>query len=351
MYHPGSYVEDALEELSMTRHECAGRLDMSDKELSELISGDRRLTVDTARKLGGFFGTDADLWVKLQNQYEMYVAEKAEEYGIETDRPYLNYLDYSYFVHHGIVANATDWRDRILHLRKALRVVRLAVLAKPDLLAMCRQATPKDGLETIVPRNTWITIGLDRATVMKTAAFDRKRFETSLPDFRKLITAEGNKREERLVRLAAACGIAFVLMPELAHANCNGVVKWIDSDHVALLLNAKGKYADIFWFSFFHELGHVRQMKKRLMIVDGEDETLEADADAFARDTLIPPSSYAEFIRTGTYTEAVVQRFALSVGIDPGIVVGRLQKDGRLPYTHLNGLRKKIDFHAFKGLR
>ncbi len=347
MYHPGSYVEDAIDALSMTRHECAGRLNMSDKELSELISGEHGLTAETARKLGGFFGTEPELWINLQNRYEMYVAEQAEEYGIESDRPYLDHLDYAYFVRSGMVPASTDWHDRIVHLRKALRVARLSALAKPDLLAMCRQATPKDGPETIVPRNAWMTIGLDRAAGMKTAAFDRKRFDAFVQETRRAVTLDDGL-EERLSGLAADCGIALVILPEMPHANVNGVVKWIDADHVVLLLNAKGKYADIFWFSLFHELGHVRQMKKRLLIVDGEDEALEAEADAFARDVLIPPQPYAAFIGTGIYSEAAVLAFSASVGIDAGIVVGRLQKEGRLPYSHLNGLRKKIDLHPLK---
>ncbi|MFA5007590.1 MAG: HigA family addiction module antitoxin [Candidatus Izemoplasmatales bacterium] len=345
-YHPGSYVEDAIDALGMTRHECAARLDMSDKDLSELIGGDRGLNAETARKLGAFFGTKPDVWVRLQNQYEMYVAEQAEEYGIESDRPFLDMLDYGYFRDLGIVPEAKGWKDRILRLREALRVVRLETLAKHDLLTLCRQSTPKEGPETIVPRNAWITIGLDLAARKVTPAFESAKLDEATRALRRLTVADDGVDHAAIEAILSPCGIAYVPLPDLAKANVNGVVKWIAGDRPSLLVNDRGKYMDIFWFSLFHELGHVRQMKRRVMIVDGQDEELERDADAFARDTLIPATAYAEFLRAGSISEAAVVAFADAIGIAPGIVVGRLQKEGRLPYSHLNGLRRKTSWKS-----
>ena len=68
----------------------------------------------------------------------------------------------------------------------------------------------------------------------------------------------------------------------------------------------------------------------------------EPEADSFAASCLIPTDKYREFTDAGTNSEHVVTEFAEDVGVAPGIVVGRLQHDGHLPHSLLNGLKKSL---------
>ncbi len=75
------------------------------------------------------------------------------------------------------------------------------------------------------------------------------------------------------------------------------------------------------------------------------DSPEEAKANEFARDFLIPPRLWRRFIESGRYkSRNAVETFADKMGISPAIVVGRLQHEGLLPHTHLNGLRQRFDF-------
>jgi hypothetical protein len=67
------------------------------------------------------------------------------------------------------------------------------------------------------------------------------------------------------------------------------------------------------------------------------DEEHEAEADRFAADQLIPPAAAQKL--QGLRSEQEVKAAAMALGIAPGIVVGRLQHEGWLPRTHLNGLK------------
>jgi HTH-type transcriptional regulator/antitoxin HigA len=67
----------------------------------------------------------------------------------------------------------------------------------------------------------------------------------------------------------------------------------------------------------------------------------EAAADRFAADTLIPPRVYERFLKHGIFTPFSVRGFADRLGLDAGIVVGRLQHDGRLKHDWNNDLRKR----------
>ena len=106
----------------------------------------------------------------------------------------------------------------------------------------------------------------------------------------------------------------------------------------ALRVN-RGSWADIFWFSLFHELGHILLHDKRhIFLEDGLDDPSwqkqEGEADDFAQRTLIPATPYRSFVKTGRFSATRIASFADEIDIAPGIVVGRLQHDGLLSLNH-----------------
>jgi HTH-type transcriptional regulator/antitoxin HigA len=111
-------------------------------------------------------------------------------------------------------------------------------------------------------------------------------------------------------------------------------------------MTIRSAWADIFWFSLFHELGHLLVHDKRDVIIEGDDadpasEKREAEAETFARDTLIPPDEYARLLKRGDVAAQRIRAFAAEIGIDAGIVVGRLQHDGHLKHDWHNDLRTR----------
>ena len=110
-------------------------------------------------------------------------------------------------------------------------------------------------------------------------------------------------------------------------------------------LSARHGSDDHLWFSFFHEAAHVLLHSKRAVFVDGTNgggAGLEAEADEWASDTLIPRRAWERFAATAPRSADAVRAFADEQGIAPGIVVGRLQYRGLLPWTHLNGLKVRL---------
>ncbi len=115
-----------------------------------------------------------------------------------------------------------------------------------------------------------------------------------------------------------------------------------------IAITAKGSYEDIFWFTLFHEIGHVFQEMKSEIFIDGEDYSsneLEKDADNFALNNLIPNSAYEHFVNAGHHLDKVKLRsFAEEMNINIGIVVGRLMKDKIIEYGNKSyeQLRRKF---------
>ena len=75
--HPGEILRDELNRLGLSANAMAKSLGVSANRISEIIRGRRGVTADTALRLSRFFGTTPQLWLNLQNTYELRRAEIA----------------------------------------------------------------------------------------------------------------------------------------------------------------------------------------------------------------------------------------------------------------------------------
>ena len=113
----------------------------------------------------------------------------------------------------------------------------------------------------------------------------------------------------------------------------------IDGNKIVLGLTARGKDADKFWFSLFHELAHI--VLGHVGQPNGTSEDDEKEADRWSGDILIDSKDFEDFRRNGDYSESQVLQFAKAQGIAPGIIVGRMQLEGMIKYSMLNNLKEK----------
>jgi addiction module HigA family antidote len=74
--HPGEHLAEQLEELGMSAAELSRRIKVPTNRITQIISGRRSITGDTALRLGHFFGTSPEFWLNLQKLYELRVAER-----------------------------------------------------------------------------------------------------------------------------------------------------------------------------------------------------------------------------------------------------------------------------------
>ena len=105
----------------------------------------------------------------------------------------------------------------------------------------------------------------------------------------------------------------------------------------------------MFWFSLFHEIGHLLLHGRQEVILENDDadpplQEREDEADRFAGDLLLPADDYLRFVASGGFSGAAIKAFASEVGIDAGIGVGRLQHDGHLGHDEQNSLRPRFEW-------
>jgi addiction module HigA family antidote len=74
--HPGEILwEDFMKPLGLSQYRVAQDIGVAPIRISEIVRGKRAITPDTAMRLGRYFGTSAMIWMRLQAQYDLEVAE------------------------------------------------------------------------------------------------------------------------------------------------------------------------------------------------------------------------------------------------------------------------------------
>lgn len=73
--HPGEHLVDYLEDYKLTQYALAKALNVSPRRINEIVRGERSITLDTALRLGRYFGTSARFWLNLQADYDIECAQ------------------------------------------------------------------------------------------------------------------------------------------------------------------------------------------------------------------------------------------------------------------------------------
>lgn len=74
--HPGEILlEDFMKPLGLSQYRLAHDIGVTPIRISQIVNGERSVTVDTAMRLARYFGTSAAVWLRLQVRYDLEVAE------------------------------------------------------------------------------------------------------------------------------------------------------------------------------------------------------------------------------------------------------------------------------------
>ena len=324
--HPGVSLKDELEFLNLPQTELAQRTGLSEKHISQIINGESPVTPETAIKFERAIKTPANFWNTLQKNYDAAVARLSAGVQLKNEiAESKNYHCYSELVVCGCVEKTSNPLERTENLLKFFGVDSLSYIPGIQEIAF-RQGKGKFDQYSLA---AWLRCGELDAKKIEVKTFNEKIIREAIPALRTL-TLRPQGFGKKLQEICASVGIAVVFTPYFPKTRVNGATRWIGSNPI-VQLNTRGAYNDIFWFTFFHEIGHIlyHGVKDKFIDYQGlnKDEK-EKEADKFAADILIPKDRYKEFLKPDALTNKSVADFAKSIGVDESIVLGRLAYDG-----------------------
>ena len=342
---PGESLREALENLGVSQSELASRMRRPVAKINEIVNGKTAISADTAVQLETALGTPASFWIRLQSQYDEAVARQRFEQRIASERTAAERFPYAEMANLAWVARTRKLEEKARNLAYFFGVVSLEQVEE-----LATGAAYRRSLGSRVSKHAlaaWLRRGEVLARRVETSPYSPGELVHALPRLRSL-TLDGGGFFHRLQRECAEVGVAVVAVPHLKGTYANGATRWLSPIKPMVQLSLRYPWDDVFWFSFFHEIGHLLRHRKKNVWIDTdrmERSAEEEEADRFAADTLIPKTAYERFVGSRRrVSEADVRTFARQIGVSPGIVVGRLHFDRVLPRTHLNGLRRKFRF-------
>lgn len=340
---PGETLLETIDALGMTQAELARRAGRPLKTINEIVQGKAAITPDTAVHLEQALGIPAGFWNALERNYQERKARLRARKAAAREVDLAKRIPYGTLARLRWVPESRDPVERVEHLLRFFGVTSLDLVPRVEEAAFRRQTGRTADPWALA---AWLRRGETQARGLATGEFDESKVRATLPDLRGLTRMENASWEPELVRRCGEVGIALVFVPHLPRTYAHGATRWIGGKRPVVQMSIRGRYEDIFWFGFFHELGHILLHGKRETFLDGDvaapDETRELEADRFAADALIPARRYAAWSARDRFLPSDVTGFAADLGIAPGIVVGRLQHDGRIPHSHMNGLRRRL---------
>lgn len=334
---PGATIKEQLNDRGMSQKEFSARMDMSEKHISKLINGEVALTSDVAIRLEMVLGLPAHFWNNLESIYREKLLKVQNENDMDQDIEIAKKFPYKEMQNNGWVPKVSKITDKVLALRKFFEIVKLTKLEEPLIpgIACRRQSVTEKADYALL---AWAQRAKLEARNIETKSIDLQQLKNSIPNIRNMTNYSPEIFAPNLCKIFSDCGIALVFLPHIGGSFLHGAT-FYDKNKIVIGLTMRGKDADKFWFSLFHECAHI--LYGHINNQSGTTDAEELSADEFSKEILIPKQEYDLFVSRGIFTETSMKDFAKKVGIDIGIVVGRLQKEGYIKYSSYNQLKTK----------
>lgn len=342
---PGEILGEHLEHLGMTQRDLAARTGLTPKTINEIIQGKAAITADTAVKLERVVGRPAHFWQNLESQFQEARARAQERAQLDTALAWRDRMPVRELRRRGWLEPAADASGDVEALLRFFGVG--SVVAWARLWEAADVAWRRSNCFTSHPEAiaAWLRQGEREGLALACAPFNKAGFRAVLEQARALTCEPPELALPRVRDACATVGVAVVCVPALPKTSVSGATRWLAPDKALIQLSLRFGTDDQLWFTFFHEAGHVLLHGKREAFLDepaSSDDAREQEANRFAADLLIPPAAWRRLRVGGKPTLAGIETFAASIGIAPGIVVGRLQRDGVLPYKVGNRLKRRL---------
>lgn len=343
---PGGTLQETIDALGMTQAQLAARTGLSKKTVNRIIQGHEPISHETALKLERVTGVPAHFWNERELLYRERMTRQASQKDLESAHEWLDSLPIAEMRKLQIVPNLRSTgalADAVLRFFQVGSPAEWQQLWTSPSVSLRKSPAFESNPGAVA---VWLRLAEIKAAQKPMPAFDREAFRSRVDSFRGLSLSKPVNYVKRLVDSCAECGLALVMVPEIKGTRVSGAARWITATKPMIVLSLRSKRDDQFWFSLFHEIAHILKHGKKRVFVDDDkahQAVEEIEADTFARESLIP-RSYEDELPTLLYP-GQVKNFARKIGVAPGIVAGRLQRD-RQDFKIFYDLKEVVDFRV-----
>ena len=343
---PGDTILETVQHLRMSQVELARRMGKTASKINDLISGKEPITPKTAFQLEKVLGIDAEFWLNREMLYRQKLLRLEQKEALKNCIDWLKIQPIKELKKYGYIASK-----------------RVGPIMVEECLKFYGVATPNEWEEVYVTQYlsssfrkspaykatlgglaTFLRMGEIEMRKLNLGSFRKADFKEALKEIRVMVRSHPEDFASRLQKLCSDVGVAVIYTANIPKAPISGAARWVGGIPL-IQLTDRYKSNDHFWFSFFHEAGHVMLHGKKQVFVENLkgcelDPQMEAEADDFANKWLLPEDITADLPHD--ITENDIRLLALRYNTHTAIVVGRLQHLELLSYRFGNNLKQKV---------
>ncbi|MCD6107070.1 MAG: HigA family addiction module antidote protein [Caldisericaceae bacterium] len=358
--HPGETLREKLEELNMKPKEFAVRTGKPVKTISNVLNGKSSITSEMAVQFEKVLGIPASFWMTKQANYNEFIARETEKEDLNKAVEWVKRFPYVQLVKMGYVKATSDTKEKVNELLTFFNV------SKPkawENLYLNQQAPVFFRISLKHTKDPYalsalLRIGEIETSKIEAKPYDKKKLREILPELKKIMCMEPEDFLGKIRERCQMAGVKVVYTSNLRKTVVSGAVRWINDNPVIQMTDRFKRY-DIFWFSLFHELGHVllHGRKKNIFLeeienINNHDEK-EREANEFAAQFLLTDEQYEKIVnaiaskkRTPDEILLMIKDFAKRFGTHKDIIIGRIlyYNTGLHKYGFLQKELKRIEF-------
>lgn len=339
VFHPGETLSEKLEEIGMGAKEFAIRTNKPEKTITAILKGESAITAEMAVQFESVLHIPAHFWLNSQRQYDEYLAREKRQATLQESKTWMKCFPVREMAQKGWIVTAQTDEEKTATMLFFFGFSSHTAWEKYYYEQQLKVAFRISLTHTKEPHalSAWLRRGELQAAELQAKPYNERRFREILDDIKSLMAEQPNNFFAQLQALCLEAGVKVVHTPCLAKAPINGATRWLNDTPLIQLSNRR-KQNDIFWFTFFHEVGHILlHGKKDIFLEDIEysekDLKKEAEADAFAMKWTFSEEQEQAFLQKQPISVTGIIQFAKQINTHPALIIGRLQKRGLIHYS------------------
>ncbi len=354
---PGRILLRELDARGWTQKDLAKITKRPTQTINEIVKGTKQITPETARELSAALGTTAEFWTNLETNYRLNLAKKKQkESEIERRSRLYTLAPISELVKRQWIKSTESLDELEQSVCQFLGIN--SPQETPQFSVNFRHSQHESGICSLIesisshqilePEDSakiaWCRRVEQLVSKQTPGEFQLDKLTEAIP--RILSCAKREEDVAHVPQMLIDLGVHFAIVPHLNKTYLDGAAFYL-GNHPVVALTLRHNRIDCFWFSLMHELGHIVAGHQGVYL-DNLDEletnSEEEEANQLAGDWLIEGQSLNSFINETQprFSKKAITNFAESQNRHPGIILGRLQHEGLVPYQNLRVLLTKV---------
>lgn len=354
--HPGETLREKLEELGMTPKEFAVRTGKPVKTISEILNGKSSITFEMAVLFEKVLKIPAGFWIKKQSNFNELVAREKHQKELEQAIDWAKLFPYPQMAKTGFVKATRKVEEKVEELLHFFNV------SKPtawENIYMNQQTPVFFRISLKHAKNPYalsalMRMGEIKANSIEAPDFNKVVLKSILPELKNIMSNKPGDYLQQIQKKCLLAGVKVIYTHNLPKTVIHGTVRWI-IDKPVLQITDRLKRYDIFWFSLFHEIGHIllHGNKKNIFLEEINNsenkDYKEKEADNFSAQWLLSDDEYEKIITTinfGADIMETIQYYANEFKTHKDIIIGRIlyRNKDLYKFGFLQKEIEKVDF-------